>query len=185
MGTLVHDPIHDAIPGFFGTSLEALVPQLRAGLWVDFELGRIDEATLLTRFFRDDRAFDHGAFLERLRAAYRWLDGVEALLTELQRRGTPMHVLSNYPVWWRMIEERLGLSRYLPWTFVSCRTGVRKPAPEAYLGAARGLGIAPDRCLLVDDREGNCEAAWAVGMPAVHRTTLAALRSDLEAHGLL
>jgi hypothetical protein len=36
-----------------------------------------------------------------------------------------MHVVSNYPVWFQWIEEKLELSRYLEWTFISC-TGTMK-----------------------------------------------------------
>lgn len=185
MGTLVHDPFFADMPSYFGTTLEALVPQLRQGTWVDFELGRIDQRTLFERFFHDGRSFDHATFLEHVRASYRWLDGVEALLAELLERRVTMHVLSNYPIWWKFIEERLELSRYVPWTFVSCHTGVRKPAPDAYLGPARLLGVEPGRCLLIDDRASNCEAAERVGMPAIHRTTMAALRAALRARGIL
>ena len=31
-----------------------------------------------------------------------------------------MHVISNYPVWYKRIEAKLGVSRHLPWTFISC-----------------------------------------------------------------
>ena len=50
---------------------------------------------------------------------------------ELRDAGVAMHTLSNYAPWYRQIEQRLGLSRYLPWTFVSCETGSRKPEPQA------------------------------------------------------
>lgn len=185
MGTLVHDPFFEDMPAFFGLAFREMVPLLRKGAWVDFELGHIDECALLTRFFHDGRGFDHAAFVEHLRRSYRWLDGVEELLSALRDRGVAMHALSNYPIWWEIIEERLGVSRYVPWTFVSCHTGLRKPDPEAYLGAARALGVPPGRCLLVDDRAVNCASARAVGIPAVERTTLDALRADLAAHGVL
>jgi FMN phosphatase YigB (HAD superfamily) len=96
-----------------------------------------------------------------------------------------MHVLSNYPTWYLMIEERLGLSRYLPWSFVSCRTGVRKPDPEAFLGAARALALPPGACLFIDDHPANVEAARAVGMQALRFEGAASLRAELERERLL
>ncbi len=42
--------------------------------------------------------------------------------------------------------------------------GVRKPAPEPYLAAARALGVEPAECLFIDDMVVNCEGAEAVGM---------------------
>jgi len=31
-----------------------------------------------------------------------------------------VHALSNYPCWYHIIEEKLQLSRFLSWTFISC-----------------------------------------------------------------
>src|SRR4029077_11036870 len=58
MDTLVHDPFFTHMPGFFGHSFEELVPRLRKGTWVDFELGVLDEAAFYERFFRDGSAID-------------------------------------------------------------------------------------------------------------------------------
>ena len=45
--------------------------------------------------------------------------------------------------------------------------GVRKPAPEPYLEAARRLGVPPAECLFVDDMPVNCRGAEAVGMESL------------------
>lgn len=50
---------------------------------------------------------------------------MEPLLARLAAAGVPMHAFSNYPAWWRLIEGKLGLSRYLEWTFVSCHGPLR------------------------------------------------------------
>ncbi len=113
--------------------------------WLEFERGETDEATHLPA--RSWTAHLRRAWLAReaMAAGYAWLPGMEALLGALQSAGVEMHALSNYPVWYERLEARLGVSRYLSWRFVSCRTGVRKPAPLALLGAARGLRRrAPD-----------------------------------------
>lgn len=185
MGTLVYDPFHEEMPAFFGMSLETLLREKHPSAWVRFEHGELDEEALFASFFADGRAVDGDAFIEMLRGAYRWLDGVEPLLEELRRRGVPMHALSNYPRWYRIIEEQLALSRYLEWSFVSCETGLRKPDLEAYLSASRTLGVAPERCLFVDDRASNCDAARAVGMDAVVFTDAGQLEAELARRGLL
>ena len=51
---------------------------------------------------------------------YRYMDGMERLLLDLKRQDVEMHVISNYPVWYKRIEAKLGISRHLPWTFISC-----------------------------------------------------------------
>jgi HAD superfamily hydrolase (TIGR01509 family) len=128
---------------------------------------------------------DAAALRDAIVSGYRWLPGMEALLAELCAAGVELHALSNYPDWWRLIEERLRLSRYLRWSFVSCRTGVRKPDAECFLGAARALGVPPEQCLFIDDRPGNVAAAESVGMPALLFTDAASLRAALVGRSVL
>lgn len=185
LDTLVHDPFFVEVPAHFGMDLPSLLAAKDRHAWLDFELGHIDEATLAARYFADRRNFDVASLRACMRAAYRFLPGIEPLLIELREREVAMHALSNYPVWWSTIEERLGLARYLHWSFVSCRTGVRKPDAAAFTGAARALGVEPSACLLIDDRPENCEAALALGMPALRFVDAASLRVALRARNVL
>ena len=179
MGTLVHEPFYGDIPKFFGCSLEDLRVQRHPTAWIDFEKGEIDEDEYARRFFLDGRVLDKDGLKRALTTSYIWLEGMEALCQDLVARGLPLHALSNYSPWYAMIEEKLGLSRYLKWSFVSCDTGHRKPDSEAYLGAARALGLAPEECLFIDDRPVNVDAAKKLGMPAVLFEDVASLRATL------
>ncbi len=184
MDTLVRDPFRD-LPEHFGLPFDELLAQKDPDAWPAFERGELDEQEYARRFFRDGRPVDGAGLRAFMAARYRWLEGVEDLLARLAARGVEMHALSNYPCWYESVEAAVGLSRYVAWTFVSCRTGVRKPDPEAYLGAARALGRAPSACLFVDDRAKNCAAAEAVGMPAVRFTSVDALARALADRGLV
>jgi HAD superfamily hydrolase (TIGR01509 family) len=185
MDTLVVDPFFHAVPAHFGCSLEELLADKDPHAWVDFELARIDEATFFERFFRDDREWSGPAMKQAMTEAYRWVDGIEGLLGELQAQGVAMHALSNYTEWYRIIEDRLAVSRYLPWSFVSCDTGFRKPDPDTYRHAAETLGVAPERCIFVDDRGRNCKGAASIGMGAVKFQSAAQLRAALVERGVL
>jgi HAD superfamily hydrolase (TIGR01509 family) len=185
MSTLVVDPFYEVMPSFFGMTLPELLRVKHPTAWVEFERGEMDGDTFLDRFFADGRDYDRDGFVEAVRGAYRYVDGIEPLLADLRAAGVPMHALSNYPRWFEWIEARLALSRYLDWSFVSCDTGVRKPDPEAYLGPVSRLGVAPERCLFVDDRESNCAAAREVGVPAVRFQSATQLREVLVAQGAL
>ncbi len=185
MGTLVYEPFFEHVPAALGMTLEALLSQKHPSAWVEFELGAIDEDELRRKFFADGRAYPHERMKQAMVDAYAWLDGVEALLAELCARGHELHLLSNYPCWYRLIEEKLGLGRYASWSFVSCHTRVRKPDPEAYLGAARALGAEPSQLIFVDDRGINCKAAAALGIDAIRFSDAPALRAALEQRGLL
>lgn len=180
MSTLVTEPWYEDVPAFFGLDLEALYQVKDQDAWIEFEKGLISEEEYCARFFKDGRPIDIQGFKAMMKRSYQWMNGVEPLLQELRDAGHRMYALSNYSPWYALIEEKLGLSRYLGWDFVSCKTGVRKPDPEAYLGPVRSLGVTPDRCIFVDDRQKNVDAARAVGMQGILRTdSIEELRRDL------
>jgi HAD superfamily hydrolase (TIGR01509 family) len=185
METLVTEPFFTAMPSFFGMSVEQLREEIHPTSWIEFEEGRITELEYYARFFSDGRFVDADAFRDRLVDAYDWLDGMEPLLAELRDSGYEMHVMSNYSTWYLLIEEKLQLARYLEWSFVSCNVGLRKPDKEIFLEAARRLNVPPERCLFVDDRPVNVEAARAVGMDGILKTDAAALRAELVQRAIL
>lgn len=185
MGTLVTEPFKEAMPRFLGMSFEEMLARKDRDSWIEFEHGRIDEDEYIRRFFADQTPVDKEGLKRVMREAYALLPGIEPILDRLSEQGLSMHALSNYSDWYEMIEEATGLSRYLSWDFVSCRTGLRKPDPEAYLGAARRLDVPPGECVFVDDRSVNVEAARAVGMSSILRNEdVQALVADLRALGL-
>lgn len=167
MDTLVRDPFFAHMPAFFGLTFEELLAQKHPSKWRDFELGHCDEHDLYQSFFRDGRAIDGEGFKRFVAASYVWLPGMQALCAKLHDAGVEMHLLSNYPPWYALCVEALGIDRYVATTFVSCETGVRKPDPEAYLGPCRTLDVPAEQCLFIDDREVNCSAARALSMPAL------------------
>ncbi len=186
MDTLVRDPFFTHVASFLGVSFPELMARKHPTAWGDFEVGKLDEPGLYTRFYADGTLIDGPGLKQCMRDAYAFVDGIEALLGELKAAGIAMHALSNYSSWYRLIDERLGLSRYVELSFISCNTGVRKPAAGAFLGACTALGCAPHECLFVDDRMANCKAAEALGMPSIHfQGDVAALRSELVRHRLL
>lgn len=185
MDTLIRDPFYTHVPAFFGLSFEDLIAQKHKRAWGQFELGRIDEAELFATFFEDGRPFD-GPGLKRCMVEHaEWIAGIPALLAELREAAVPMHVLSNYSPWYRDYDARLGLSQYVQLSFVSCHTGHRKPAAEAFLHACRALDVTPAECLFVDDRAANVGAAEQLGMPAVQfGGDVSELRARLRVLGL-
>jgi putative hydrolase of the HAD superfamily len=66
----------------------------------------------------------------------------------------------------------------------SAKAGVRKPDPRIYQMMCEALGVAPDRCVYLDDLGINCKPAAALGMHAIkvmgERQALADLSAALE-----
>lgn len=185
MDTLVADPFFRGIEDFFGCPRKELLQGLNPGQWPRFERAEIDMPTFLATMFRDGRAVDADALQAWLRARYAWLPGTEPLVRALHGAGVPLGALSNYPMWMEWLDAELGLSELLDLSHVSYRTGVRKPEPQAYLGACARMGVRPEQALFVDDRQENCDAARALGL-ATHRFNGAeGLARTLRQHGLL
>ncbi|KAF8061989.1 FHY1 [Scenedesmus sp. PABB004] len=187
MDTIVADPFFEHMPRFFNMTFKELLGAKHPTAWVEFERGEIDEAALLARFFADGRPVDGAGLVAHMVQHYAYVPGMPALLSRLKGAGYAMHAMSNYPTWYRLIEGKLRLSDYLDWTFVSCEgpmRGLRKPAPEAYGAVTAALSLPPARCIFVDDRQPNVDAAAAAGMAAIRFTGADALEAELRALGL-
>ena len=52
-------------------------------------------------------------------------------------------------------------------TLITCRSRHRTPDPDAYLTAARRLGVDPHRCVVVEDSPAGAAAGVAAGIPTV------------------
>lgn len=183
MGTLVRDPFYEDIPAFFGMTMKELLATKHPTAWIEFECGHLTEEELSRKFFADGRPVNIEGLKECMSKGYIYLDGVEELLQRLLSAGFTMHAFSNYPCWYTMIEDKLQLSNYMPWTFVSCHMGMRKPESEIYIEAARQLRLEPSSCVFVDDRRKNVEAAIAVGMRGIVFQDAKQLEKELVALG--
>lgn len=179
MDTLVVDPAYDVVLSFFEMQRTDFFALKSKTAYDAFERGAIDEEAFRRSYFIDGRDFDLDALKARLCEGYRWVHGIPALLDDLKAAGYPMFALSNYSVWSELIEDKLELSRWVDWRFVSHKTGHRKPEARAYLNAAQSLAVSPQQCLFVDDRDKNVEGARAVGMRAVRFHNAAQLRAEL------
>lgn len=167
MGTLVHDPFYEEVPAFFGMTLAQLLEVKHPSAWSACERGELSVEDMEANFFADGRSYDTAGLRATMRRSYRWLPGIEAMLSTLRTRGVPMHVVSNYTPWYAMIEAELSVSDWMPWSFVSCDVGSRKPDAAYYAAVLGRLCVPAARCVFVDDREANCAGATAAGMHAL------------------
>lgn len=173
LDTLVADPFFRGMhTEVFGCeSLEELYAAADASAYEAFETGAIDEAELWRTYFLDrSRPPPDGAAARAyLAASYEYVIHMRSLLGEIKRiGGVEVYALSNYGPFYRMIEEKLHLGRFLEWRFVSCETGLRKPDPACYRHALADLGVTDrDAVVFVDDSATNCDAARAIGLDAI------------------
>ncbi|MBG0567187.1 HAD-IA family hydrolase [Actinoplanes aureus] len=88
--------------------------------------------------------------------------GATDLLTVLAERRLPWAVVTSADV--RLAQARLGAAGITPPLLVTVEDVPRgKPAPDGYLHAAASLGVAPRRCLVVEDADVGIRAGRAAG----------------------
>ncbi|TGN80967.1 HAD family hydrolase [Streptomyces bauhiniae] len=93
--------------------------------------------------------------------------GVEGVLEKLTADGVPYCVASSGSHERIRVGHRVtGLDRWFDddRIFSSQDVGRGKPAPDLFLYAAERMGVAPERCLVVEDSPLGVQAAVAAGM---------------------
>lgn len=99
-----------------------------------------------------------------------FIDGIEDLLEELAAAGIPAAIVTNASSALARQTASVappGLVRVVVGTDEYAQ-GVRpKPDPDAYLTAARRLGVDPARCVVVEDSPAGAAAGVAAGVPTV------------------
>ncbi|MFF5969625.1 HAD family hydrolase [Streptomyces collinus] len=100
-------------------------------------------------------------------APFRADDVVVTMLRRI-REHMPLVLVTNATLELESDLASLGLSDLAHHVVSSARVGVAKPDPEIYQIAAERAETAVERCLFVDDRPENIEAAVALGMTGMH-----------------
>ena len=102
-------------------------------------------------------------------AELRIMPGVRDVLDAL---GVPMCVAtSSSPQRAEMSLALVGLGHLVgPALFTASMVERGKPAPDLFLHAARGMGVAPADCLVIEDSLNGLRAARAAGMQVWHFT---------------
>ncbi|MFD3522357.1 HAD family hydrolase [Streptomyces sp. NPDC058653] len=111
-------------------------------------------------------------------ADFRTDETVVGLLRHV-REHCPLVLVSNATTWLDEDLARLGLTGLAHSVVNSSLVGVSKPDRRIYEIAAERAGVSPDRCLFVDDRQENVDAAVALGMTGVLHRTADDLRAAL------
>ncbi|MFD8983681.1 HAD family hydrolase [Streptomyces sp. NPDC059564] len=122
--------------------------------------------------------FDH-TLQERVTAAFarelKPVPGVTEVLAELSAQGVPYCLASSGTHERIRVGHRsAGLDEWFEeeWIFSAEDVGRGKPAPDLFLHAADMMGVAPARCVVVEDSRLGVEAARAAGMDVLAYTSM-------------
>lgn len=115
------------------------------------------------------------------------LPGMAELLTELDARGHPLFVITNFSgeffrAFAPLHPDIFGRFRNI---VVSGDEGLIKPDPAIYALALRRFGLQGPDAVFIDDSLANVAGAADAGIHALHFTGAAPLRADLSRLGLL
>jgi HAD superfamily hydrolase (TIGR01509 family) len=166
------EPLHQRVVN------ELLAPH---GAYVDDALYRhylgttLDDtwADLIQRFglpgtVADYRGRYDAAILEAYRRHAVPAPGAVELVQGLRARGVKLAVASSSrTAWVETALVRLGLASAFDAIVTGDMVTRGKPDPEIYLLAAQRLGLAPQRCLAIEDAPAGVAAARAAGMTVV------------------
>jgi len=167
----------DTVRGYIGNGAARLIHRAVTG---DFD-GEAEPA-LFNHVYEDFlTAYDARVFVRT-----QVYDGVTATLQLLRAAGWRLACVTNKPA--RFTEPllaRAGLARLLDLAVSGDTLPVKKPDPEPLLHAARSLGVAVARSVMVGDSVTDLGAARNAGMPAVCVSFGYHGGEDLAAHGAL
>jgi putative hydrolase of the HAD superfamily len=145
------------------------------------------EEYLLRTVFYEPRSFTPDEFLQAMKerstllphSAMRILQDLAASEElELAMLNNEARELNDYRI------ELFELGRYFDSFFSSCYVGLRKPDPKFFDLALDVLQRDAGEVAFIDDRQGNCDAAAALGIHAIHYLDEAQCVQALERLGL-
>lgn len=125
------------------------------------------------------RLSDHKEALFRQRAAgrVRPLPGALDLVRRAREAGLRMALVTSTPkANIDLVLREAGLTGAFDTIVAAEDVSKGKPDPEGFLLAARRVGVAPERCLVIEDAPGGIEAARRAGMRSLAVTTTHARR---------
>jgi 2-haloacid dehalogenase len=114
------------------------------------------------------------------------IDGTVQILAELRASGVPCYVLSNMePETFPLRLQRFDFLHWFDGHVISGLEGLVKPDPALFHRMLRRFDLEAQRTVFIDDSAVNVGAAAALGIHAIHFTSAARLRADLERLELL
>lgn len=126
------------------------------------------------------------AFREMLARDFPPMPGVHALLERLHADGFALALGSSAPPEnVDFVLDRLGRRGLFDGVVHGMDVTRGKPDPQVFLLAAQRVGVAPARCVVVEDAPQGIEAAHRAGMKAVGMVSTGRTREQLAAADLL
>lgn len=146
-------------------------------LLIELECGRLAPQAFEVRLAEHLEVAPEG-LIERMFAGSLPDEPMRAAVLGARRAGVRTGLISNS--WVEDHYDPAMLEELFDGIVISGREGMRKPAPEMYSLGAERIGVAPERCVYVDDLPFNLTPAEELGMATVHHTETRRTIAELE-----
>jgi epoxide hydrolase-like predicted phosphatase len=137
-------------------------PEAR-GLLIDLECGRLELPAFEVRLAAALNVSADG-LARRLTAEVEPDHAMRDAVRRFHGQGVRTALVSNS---WAREDYDEDLETLFDAVVLSGELGIRKPDPRIYITAVERLGLAPARCVFVDDLGGNLKPAKALGMTTI------------------
>lgn len=154
--------------------------------FVDFNTGRITPEEAF-RSLRDRYKLpvNYPTFVSEWSNIFLPIEGIPSLLSEVAA-AYPVGLLSDIdPLHWEYCKKHFPFLKIFERPALSFEIGALKPALISYQTAAANVGVTPEHCLFIDDREINVRGAIVAGMQALRFNGVSDLRRELVELGIL
>jgi epoxide hydrolase-like predicted phosphatase len=147
-------------------------------LLIDFECGRIEEVDFEPKLSAALGLTWHEGLIDRLFAGAALNDAMVDGVRAIHDRGIATGLVSNS--WGTRRYPRDLLAELFDGVVISGEEGFRKPDPRMYALGAERIGVAPERCVFVDDLPFNLKPAAALGMATIKHVDAASTIAQLR-----
>ncbi|HBG28647.1 MAG: hypothetical protein A2Y10_11895 [Planctomycetes bacterium GWF2_41_51] len=113
------------------------------------------------------------------------MHGIDAIIKELDGKVELGLLSDTDPLHWAFVNKNWPFIKTIKKTTLSFEINCCKPAPQAFLKAAKKVGVAQSECLFIDDLQRNIDGAKNVGMNALQFINVENLYIEFVKNGLL
>lgn len=151
----------------------------------------VKEKEVPIKKFYDDYAKQHGWSVDlneitdqaALKASYVYQD-MQKVIHQLKHAGYRVAILSNVSEYSSKTIRKKGFYEPFDPVILSCDIKVKKPDPRAYLHLLTALQVPAEKCIFIDDKKGNVEAARALNIDGIHYHSVEELLQEFEKRGI-
>lgn len=128
--------------------------------------------------FEDEK---ESRYRDLIRQEFPAMPGARELIQALAAAGIPMAIgSSGPPLNVHLVVELLGAVQQIGTVITGADVAIGKPNPDVFLQGARGIGLPPEKCIVLEDAPPGIEAALAGGMKCLGVVSKGRTRPELH-----